>query len=430
MNLFRPLFSDWKTAFYTIALGLVVATLFVARIRPELPLNTAAIILLAIAWIAEGQFKAKFKIFSQFWVWPPLILYILYIIGIAYSDNQELGWSVAERKLSFLLAPIIIAGSASFRKQHLGWSLLVFVISATLAMIVAYLLAIWNGTQITFEADWLDLLTYQYLALAIALQPIYLSLYLVFAFFALLALHLNSEFSGQWFYQNKARTYPLMAFLFVGIIMLSSRMEIMVLFATGVALVLFFSPSRAQRRKYALALLALALVAVAIIISSPENRQRFTEMVDIEADYTQNQYGGRSIRLHKWKNTLERWSQNPILGVGTGDMQTELNKTYAKNEFQLALDHEFNPHNQYLDTLLTIGIPGFLALTMWFWGMCWWGWQKRNWILFAFGLIVSLSVLSESMLERQWGIVFIAFFSVILMRHHFNYFRKSPDHIT
>ena len=425
MKLFEPLFNDRRTGFYTIALALVVASLFVARLSATVPLNTIAIILLALAWLVEGNFKTKLRIFKKFWVWPPILLFMLYLIGVIYSENQQAAWSSVELKLSLVMAPLLIAGSSSFRKQHLSWSLFVFIWAAVIIMCFAYILALMNGLQGDFSGGWIEMVTYENLTRSISFQPIYLSFYLVFAFFGLIALHLNESFRDQWFYRNKYATYPVLAFLFVGIIMLSSRMEVLVLFATGAALILFFLPSKKQRRKYGLLLMALAVTAVGLILSSAENRQRFTEMIDISSDYTENQYGGRSIRLHKWKNALERWSQDPVLGVGTGDLQEELDKTYAKNNFDLALQYSFNPHNQYVETLLTLGIPGFVMLLVWLWGICLLGWRYKNWLLFAFGLIVSLSILTESMLERQWGIVFIAFFSVILMRYYCETDRES-----
>ena len=419
MKLFAPLFTDRRTGLYTIALALVVASLFVARLSSAVPLNTIAIIMLALAWLAEGNFKTKFRTFKKFWVWPPILLFMLYLIGVIYSENQQAAWSSVELKLSLVMAPLLIAGSASFRKQHLAWSVFVFIWAAVITMCFAYILALMNGLQDDFSGGWIEMVTYENLTRSISFQPIYLSFYLVFAFFGLIALHLNESFRDQLFYRNKHATYPVLAFLFVGIIMLSSRMEVLVLFATGAALILFFLPSKKQRRKYGLLLMVFAITAVGLILSSAENRQRFTEMIDISSDYTENQYGGRSIRLHKWKNALERWSQDPVLGVGTGDLQEELNKTYAKNNFDLALQYSFNPHNQYVETLLTLGIPGFVMLLVWLWGICLLGWRYKNWLLFAFGLIVSLSILTESMLERQWGIVFIAFFSVILMRYFY-----------
>lgn len=430
MTLFKPLFGPWRLTLYSVAVAAVVATLFVVRLPGGLPLNTVAIILLVAAWLAEGKWPQKWQALRQNkWWMLPALLFVVYLTSVLYSSNEAEAWRQVEQKLSLILLPLIIASSQSHRKEHTGFVLFAFVVSGLVATLTAFTLAFFAGLTHTGELGWVDLLTYQHLANAISMQPIYLSLYLVFAFYALLALYLSDTFKGQPFYGQKSLTLPLLAFFFVSIIMLSSRMEIMVLFATGGALILFFLPAR-NRRKYLLILAGTVLVASGIILSSSENRERFSEMFDLQADYTENKYGGRSIRVHKWKNALESWSNQPVFGVGVGDKQDELNKTYAKNDFKLALEHKFNPHNQYLDTLLAVGVVGAVLLIGWFWGMVFWGVRNRNWLLFAFGVIVSLSVLTESMLERQWGVIFIVFFWAILGKDNFEYFRKntsSPD---
>lgn len=427
MNQFNSLFSDWRTSFYTVALGLVVATLFAVRVHPSLPLNAIAIILLGLAWFLEGKFRSKLNNLIRSAYLAPLVLYALYLIGIVYSDNSDIGWQMAEHKLAMLLAPVLIAGSSSFRKEHSTWALFVFVNSAILAMVVAFVLAFLNGLENGENLSWIDRLTYQKLGGAIVFQPIYLSLYLVFAFFATMALCFSPQCEGQWFYRNKTRAYPAMAFFFFCVVMLSSRMELMVLFATAGALTLFFAGPLSKQWKYWAAMFGLLLVAGTIIFSSAENRLRFTEMFDFSADYTENQYGGRSIRIEKWKNTTEAWSENWLLGVGSGDMQEELNKTYKANNFEIAYENSFNPHNQYLQTGLTIGLVGFAVLMFWMIGLIAHGLIRRNWLLFAFGIIVSLSMITESMMERHWGVVFISFFSIILLRENFDYFRREAN---
>lgn len=427
MKYFAPLFQDRKVAFFTGALGLVVATLFIARPTPNWPVNTVAILLLVLAWIIEGAFATKLIPLKQAWIWPPILLFAVYLIGVAYSDNTDVAWSVTERKLSLLLLPLLVGTSASFKKEHAGWTLFVFVWSGVVAMLIAYALGTYHAFSNLQITEWLDAITYYELAESIGFQPIYLSFFMVFVFYALLGLYADQRFTGQWFHHKKWRAFPLMAFAFVSVIMLSSRMEVMVLFVTGAALIAIFLSSPKLRKRYAVLMMTALVAAVLLIMSSHENRERFTEMFDLTADYTENKYGGRSIRLHKWKNALECWAQQPLLGTGTGDMQQELDSTYAENDFDLALQYHFNPHNQYIETLLTVGISGFALLVFWLWGMIWMGFKNKNWLLFAFGIIVSMSVLTESMLERHWGVVFIALFGAVLLTDNFKYFSDNTE---
>ncbi len=428
MKGFASLFADWRTGLYTTALGLLIITLFLARLFPDYPVNSYAIVLLLVAWLVGGVFRGLRQRLAIPWLWLPILLFVLYALGVLYSDDKETAGRMLEQKLALLLLPVLVGSARQFKSRHLGWSLWVFVLSSAAAMAVAFVLAIINGTSGMYgDITFLDMVTYEKLAGTIGFQPIYLSLYMVFACFAIYALGRFERFSEQFFFGRNVLVALLFFFFFVSVVLLSSRMEIMVLFVSlAVLIVIGVRPLKRQLR-YTGVYVAMLLLALLMILGSTENKQRFTEMIDIESDYTQDRYGGRSIRFHKWLNTLERWSENPILGVGTGDMQRELNATYARNDFQLALDYSFNPHNQYLETLLTIGIAGFLTLIAWMGSLCWLGWRHKNWLLLVFGLIASLSMITESMLERQWGIVFICFFATLLISDNFKYFRTESS---
>jgi O-antigen ligase len=423
---FNNLFENKITSLYSAVLIFAMASLFVAQHIKGISLIGLAILLWIIVWIIESNFKSKFHLFKQPWLLFSMVLYALYIIGIFYSSEPGKASIVIEHKLTLLLAPLLIGAGHSFRRQHLGLALFTFVNAGILASIAAYSMALYNGLSgIYTQSALVDYITYENLAEAIGFQPIYFSLYLVFAFFALLALYRDIRFEGQWFYQNHKLSITSLLFIFLTIVLLSSRMELLALIITAVFTLIVFVKDRKLIFKAIGLLVAVCFVGALVILSSSVNRQRFTEMFDLKSDYTENQYGGRSIRIEKWKNTIECWSQSPVFGVGTGDMQTELNKIYEKNGFELAMEYKFNPHNQYLETALAIGIPGLMALLCWMFSLFWLGIRSGDWLLFSFGSIVFISMITESMLERQWGVVFIAIFSAMLLTWNLKYFRKT-----
>jgi O-antigen ligase len=426
---FNGLFENKITSLYSTVLVFAMASLFVAQHIKGVSLIGLAILLWIIVWIIEGNFKGKFQLFKQPWLWFSIALYALYIIGIFYSTDTAKASIVIEHKLTLLLAPLLLGAGLSFRRQHLVLALFTFVNAGVLASIAAYSLALYNGLSGVYaQSALIDYITYENLAQAIGFQPIYFSLYLVFAFFALLALFSDERFNGQWFYQNRILAFSALLFIFLTIVLLSSRMELLALIITAVLTLLVFVKNKKLIFKALGLLVVVSVVGAVVILSSSVNRQRFTEMFDFKSDYTENIYGGRSVRIEKWKNTIECWSQSPVFGVGTGDMQTELNKIYEKNNFEVAIIYKFNPHNQYLETALAIGIPGLLVLLCWMFTLFLLGIKTGDWLLFSFGSVVSVSMITESMLERQWGVVFIAIFSAMLITWNLKYFRKtSPE---
>jgi O-antigen ligase len=427
MKAFDTLFENRIISLYSLALIMAMCSLFVAQHIKGVSMIGLSILIWLIVWFAEGKFKEKFQLFKKPWLWFPIALYALYVAGIFYSENMASATIVIEHKMALLLAPLIIGAGHSLKKQHLVLALYSFVCAGIVASVVAYSLALYNGYTGVYESGtFIDFITYQNLAKAIGFQPIYFSLYLVFAFFALVALYRDDRFTGQLFYENHRLTPLLLIFIFATIVLLSSRMELLVLIATAAFTLMVFVKDKKVIIKSFMLLAAISFLGAALIFSSKVNRERFTEMFDFSSDYTENKYGGRSIRMEKWKNTLECWGQSPVFGVGTGDMQTELNKTYAKNNFETALEFQFNPHNQYLETALSIGIFGLLALLGWMMGILWLAYKSGDWLLFAFGCVAAFSMITESMLERQWGVIFIALFSALLITWNLKYFRNTP----
>jgi O-antigen ligase len=107
----------------------------------------------------------------------------------------------------------------------------------------------------------------------------------------------------------------------------------------------------------------------------------------------------------------------PILGTGAGDCGDELRKTYQKNNFEIALKANYNPHNQFLQTLLTLGPIGLFFLLGIFGFMLRRADRNQDFPLFLLVIVFAFSMITESMLERQSGIflftVLTCFFAAV-----------------
>ncbi len=258
---------------------------------------------------------------------------------------------------------------------------------------------------------------YENLARPTHLQPLYFAMYVISAMVLLFFWGLKEKILP------KGWIWILLAFGMFGVVMLSSRMEILVLCALAGVYALYYGYRSGNLKKVFLGLLAGMVVLAGIIAANPTNRTRFKEMLDFSSDYTENAYGGRSLRIEKWKNALETYAKHPLLGTGAGDMMDELAATYRKNDFQIALQHRFNPHNQYLQTLMTYGPMGFILLVGFYVSLAFSAIRKRSFaLLFLLGCF-TLSMITESMLERQAGI----FFCILLPMLAYHLFAYQDD---
>jgi len=119
-------------------------------------------------------------------------------------------------------------------------------------------------------------------------------------------------------------------------------------------------------------------------------------------------------RTRSWYNSMNLIKERPLFGVGLNSTEI-LAEEHRKQGFMVEADVKLNAHNQYLETQMTFGIPGTIILL----------WmlltplirRKSLWnpdLVLPFTIIVTISMIFESILVRQWGIMFFVLFYCIL----------------
>lgn len=124
-----------------------------------------------------------------------------------------------------------------------------------------------------------------------------------------------------------------------------------------------------------------------------------------------NNVNSANARLVIWRNAFQVIKQHPILGVGIGDTDTELEKQYKKN----GVDFEFGTHNQYIYAQLSMGILGLLLLLAMLLVPLYFGIKNRYFPLIGFSVAVMINLLFENMLTRNAGLMFIPWATMLLL---------------
>lgn len=122
-----------------------------------------------------------------------------------------------------------------------------------------------------------------------------------------------------------------------------------------------------------------------------------------------------SMRPFFWQAAIQIIKKNYIIGVGTGDVQSQLNKTYPEINSPLKEDWFKRPHNQYLTITVALGIVGLIVfLVSLVWPLV--RLKKHlNILYYPFFLIALISFLLEDTLETQAGLTYFAFFNVLFL---------------
>jgi O-antigen ligase len=116
-----------------------------------------------------------------------------------------------------------------------------------------------------------------------------------------------------------------------------------------------------------------------------------------------------------WNSVNNILKQNLVLGVGTGDIQDELNKEYLKTGNIKLAQANTNAHNQYLEVILENGLIGLIIFLSLFAMMFYISIYEKNILYLMFLLIVFFSFMFETMLNRLAGVSFFALFSFLLL---------------
>jgi len=245
-------------------------------------------------------------------------------------------------------------------------------------------------------------------------SPGYFSMYLLFSIAVLLWFILKRGFITN--YWIKVFIILLVVYFVVFIVMLCAKagmISVLGLFSLVIGYMIII------RRKYLQALVMITLVSLSFVILLkllPCMEKRFIIFMDslfMEDCQTENEKI-KVGRMIIWSNSLELIHDHFFSGVGTGDVTDNLTDIYKEKNLKDGYDHKLNAHNQYLQTFLALGVFGFSILVLALALPAIVSLKKRDYIYFCFLIIIAFYFLIESMLERQAGVVFYAYFNALL----------------
>ena len=183
----------------------------------------------------------------------------------------------------------------------------------------------------------------------------------------------------------------------------------------------------AIRRNVIITLVGFLLVGWALLLftKNPVNT-RFRDLVpkDIsllkQEQFTPGDYfNGIEFRLLQWKLVPAILTEEKawLTGVGVTSAQPLLDKQYLSRNMYAGNASEgkrgypgYNTHNQFLESLLKLGIPGLALFAFICFTLVLMVKKKRNWGGRFVILLLLAYALVESVLETQYGIVLFSFF--------------------
>jgi O-antigen ligase len=404
---------------YFICLLLVCVSIF-------LPLSIAtnlAIALLVITWLAEGDFRVKFNKFRSN---PPavfsVVLFLLYLTGLLYTENTDAGVKYLETKTSLLLFPVVLS-SAVIRKESLYKALSFFAWACVFFSLIALLYQI----KVVQERNDINYIFSDGLVLIYGKKAVYYSLYVAFSILVFLNI---IWFQFQSFsYRKRFAVIAGIIFLLLILFLLASRTSLVVLILIVFSTALVLGVRKGKLKHAALALLGVALLFSTLSFFFPQVFSRFHSLRNASFDFqnkaseyhfafgnSEESWNGLNLRLAKWVCALDLIKEHPSFGVGTGDIKDDLVESYLNRSFYYAAEQRFDPHNQYIETTVGIGIVGLTVLCLFYFYPLYLAIRNKRWLFAAFMVLVIFCSITESILNSSQGIIFTCFIIFIFMK--------------
>ena len=210
-------------------------------------------------------------------------------------------------------------------------------------------------------------------------------------------------------------------FLFIYLLLLNSRMAIIVCFIVVMLYPVLYFRKGVLGRKFLIKYLASALVMIGLFSALLHVNNRFVEIslpaapVGDAAVKEEVAEHSTQARLKIWPLAVKIIRKHALKGVGTGDVRDALDASYRENGYEFGAEQHLNAHNQFLHTGMALGIFGLAVLIAIFIFSLQWSIRRKDWAHFLFLMVVLLNSLTESILERQAGILFFCFFNTLFI---------------
>ena len=396
----------YRVLFYALSISIVLWDKAVPTI----------LVLLMANWIAEANFRQKYQNVRNRFPFTSvfILLYLLYIAGLAYTSNFSYGLTDVLLKLPLFMFPVIVSSfpKSTFNNHTIYTTPVIFTMAVFVAMLLCFINAGFN-----YQATGAVRQLY-YSNLAWFHHPSYLAMYSVFAISVILHRLTGSYSRKSIFYQSFLILSGMSLFVFI--IMLSSRAGILALMLTLIITGVFILTEQKKTVKGIVFITAFIALFYTCYRNFPVAFGRLEHTGDVLAAprLDVDTEDGTAQRILIWEASIDIIKDNLLLGVGTGDVKDELIRAYKLKGMTTTANGNKNAHNQYIQTFVAIGLIGFVMLMLGLLIPGLYAIRQHNLLYFLFLTIIGLNLLFESMLERQAGVMFYAFFNIVLFVLH------------
>jgi O-antigen ligase len=408
-----------KKGYYTFLFAILTVVILPIHVKYFPPF----MILWIIFWMLENNFrfdiicnskkayKILFILFISYYIWQ--------LAGIIYSSDIRMGFLNLFGRLSLVLFPLVLIYPGEMIKIKSKILIRIFAISTFIFMLVCFGYALYrsfnfqNGLWIfnTHPPEYFWLSYFYGSDLTMSHHPTYVAIYV------LLSVFICFE---SWFDSSLRLLYRICwliagSLLLVTQYFLSSRAGILI--SLGLVPIYFILKYRelGKRRFSWLWVILVIVVLLPVIVKNQRVDYLLGGVLNKQTDYERK----KDPRFLIWESSLKIAKKNLLLGVGIGDVRSELALEYGRIGEDKMANERLNAHNQFLEVLLENGIIGLAIFISIFISMFYIALTERNLLYGLFILMIFMFFLFETVLYRVAGVSFFSLFSFLLIYTNF-----------
>lgn len=359
-------------------------------------------------------FKEKFEKKNILYFLSSASFVLLMMVSLLYTDNLKEGLTRVQQSSSVLiLSFFILFFIKKITVNQLNKLIAVFNTACLLFTVYVFFDIYRSGAynfifqeEVTFWNN-----PFRIVLKNLNVHPSYFSIWLLFCSIFLIDKLLKGVQSRLG---NILIILQVVFFLFTSILF-ASRATLIGFFIAVSILVFLAIKSKIKR------LVATASVILIIVISVTQIsflRVRFLD--EINAQKLRPPVGiahtSSNIRVGIYQCALEIFKENPIMGIGVGDVQAKLNNCYLQFHTRVYEEGNYNSHSTYLNLLLSGGVFALLLFLSSLFLQLKLALKFENYVYLSFIILIIPFFLFENVLSRMHGAVFYGLFNALFLK--------------
>jgi hypothetical protein len=403
MNDFRKglALNEWRKHLIFISMIAMLTGLLFSR-----ALLSSGLIVFAVLCLIHKNILAQLKIFfSSPFLWAMSLLFLLPLISGLWSEDISKWLQVIQIKVPFLLLPVCFAGINQFKFKD--WEKIAFVFLILITGGVCWSLWQYLRDINSIQAAYLKAHT---ITTPLGNDHVRFSLLVAIAVLTAIFLLIKNKKNfkkGIIFFLSTVATI-LIIYLHV----LAVRTGLLCFYFGSAVFFAWLLWNHRYKKVYVLLLILLLSLPVISYFTLPtfKNRIRYLkyDLSYIKKDvYLQGSNDGN--RFISIKAGWQIQNQNPVTGVGFGDIKKETDKFYGRNYPQMKETDKILPSSEWIIYGAATGWPGFILFSFIMLVPFFIRKLKNNISWWLINIFVALSYLFDIGLEVQYGVFGHAF---------------------